>query len=72
MKCPLLDVATEDQGAYVRLQLTGPSSQEVATLEWVHGLGGNAVRSGPYTNQKMFPKVDTKRFLVVAHIPLGR
>jgi hypothetical protein len=69
MKCPCPGVETDVEGTYVHLELVGPTEQSQAAMRWVYGLGGNVVRSGPYTDGKMFPKVDVERFLILAHIP---
>ena len=65
-------VKTEDQGTYHHVRITGPYSEAHAVLDLLSAKNAQIIRSGPYTNQKMHPKVDPTRFLILAHIPVNQ
>jgi hypothetical protein len=49
-----------------RVRIIGPQSESDRVFEYLFANGFRVVRSGPYTNSKMHPKVDVSRFLFVA------
>lgn len=48
-----------------RITLVGPYSEGITILEQMHADGWRTVRSGPYTDRKIHPKLDVTRFLFV-------
>ena len=49
-----------------RITLIGPMSQGQAIMKALHDAGWRLTYSGPYSNRKMFPKVDMNQFHFIA------
>ena len=49
-----------------RITLIGPKDESKAAFDWLYENGYHTIRSGPYTDREMYPKVDIGRFLIVA------
>lgn len=49
-----------------RVQIVGKKDEYDNCLQWLQDNGYSIVRSGPYTDSQMYPKVDATRFLFVA------
>jgi hypothetical protein len=63
---PAYDKFTKERSTLERRTLVSPMEKGQETLNALHADGWRTVRSGPYTNKRMFPKVDINRFLFVA------
>lgn len=49
-----------------RLEVVGPSEIFRRVLDELYDKGFNVVHSGPYTDKKLHPRVDVKRFQLFA------
>lgn len=49
-----------------RLEVVGPGDSRRTILDELEEKGFNVVRSGPYTDKTMHPRVDVTRFLFIA------
>lgn len=50
---------------FERIEVVGPMDDSDRILKELHDDGWSGKRIGPYTDKKMWPKVDMKRFLFV-------
>jgi len=48
------------------VEVVGPASQRKAAIDQLYAEGYTSVRSGPYTNARMWPEYDWNRFKIVA------
>lgn len=48
---------------FTRISLVGPTGESKTVLEALYADGWRVTRSGPYTDEEMFPRVDMTRFL---------
>lgn len=53
-----------------RGRFVGPMSEGQAVLKALHDDGWRTVRSGPYTDKQMHPRVDDSRFLFIMECDL--
>lgn len=49
-----------------RVRMVGPMSKSKEVMAALYDSGFRMVQTGPYTNKRMFPKCDDKRFLFIA------
>lgn len=49
-----------------RLELSGPIDKSVEATEQLAREGYRVLRTGPYTDRQMYPKLDHTRFMIVA------
>lgn len=61
---------TELERPSVKVRIVGPHDQGKRIIMAIFDMGGRVERSGPYTNEEMFPKMDIERFLFIAWIPV--
>lgn len=49
-----------------RLELSGPEDKAIEAMAQLAREGYRVLRTGPYTDRKMYPKLDNTRFMIVA------
>lgn len=49
-----------------RVRVVGPHEDSAKAFAWLAEQGFHVVRSGPYTDREMDPRVDVTRFLFIA------
>ncbi len=49
-----------------RLEVAGPEDKSLEATQQLIREGYRILRTGPYTDRKMYPKLDRTRFLIVA------
>lgn len=52
--------------AYESIEIVGPMARSKEAVEKLHDEGWSVVAQGPYTDAKIFPKVDASRFAILA------
>jgi len=54
----------------IKFKIVGAREDRAATMAKLDDYDVTISRSGPYTDQSMFPKVDSSRFMVSGFLPL--
>ncbi len=52
-----------ERTVFERIKVIGPMDESMVVLDMLHDEGWRTTRTGPYTDRKMWPSVDDKRFL---------
>jgi hypothetical protein len=54
-----------------RFRVVGPAAKAGEVMDALHANGFRLLRSGPYTNKQMHPRLDMDRFLYIAEREIG-